>query len=93
MNSLNTVKNLSVKIIPYIAIRDACGTWHEFFTLTSIRRNKKQPENWEQVARWQKIEVSKERVGRASNNTLALVILQQMFNELTFQLDLSLVEK
>ena len=45
---LDTPKNICVKVVPEIVIRDVCGTWQGLFTVTSIRsfqkKQKEQPE-------------------------------------------------
>ena len=35
-HSLDTPKNISVKIVPQVLICDPCGTWHGLFMVTSI---------------------------------------------------------
>ena len=46
----DTVKSISVKIVPQVVIRDPCGTWHELCTITNIysiqKKHNKQPETW-----------------------------------------------
>ena len=45
---LDTPKNICVKVVPEIVIRDVCGTWQGLFTVTNIRsfqkKQKEQPE-------------------------------------------------
>ena len=40
-HSLDKLKNISVKNLPQVVIRDACGTWHGLCTVTSIHSMQK----------------------------------------------------
>ena len=44
-HSLDTPKNIFVKIVPEVVIRDACGTWHGFCMVTSIYSIQKSTRN------------------------------------------------
>ena len=44
-HSLDTLKSFSVKIVPEVVVRDACGTWHGLCTVTSIHSIRKNTRN------------------------------------------------
>ena len=44
-HSLETPKHISVKIVPQVVIRVACGTWHGLCTVTSINSIQKTTRN------------------------------------------------
>ena len=62
-HSLDTPKIISIKIVPEVVTRDACGTWHGLCTVTSIHSIQKSTRNNQKLGnklagRWQKIQGS-----------------------------------
>ena len=60
---LGHTKIISVKIVPEVVTRDACGTWHGLYTVTSIHSIQKSTRNNQKLgnklaSRWQKIQGS-----------------------------------
>ena len=49
-HSLDTSRNISVKIFPQVVIRDACGAWHGNQHSRNPKKHKKQPENRNQIS-------------------------------------------
>ena len=65
-HSLDTLKSLSIKVIPKVVICDACGTWHGLYTVTSIHSIQQRTRNSQKVGNklasgWQKIKGSKQK--------------------------------
>ena len=65
-HSLDTVKNISAKIVPQVVIPDACGTWHGSLTVTSMHSIQKSTRNSQKLenklaSSWQKIQGTKQR--------------------------------
>ena len=63
--SLDTLKSLSVKSVPQVVIRDACGTWHALYTVTSIHSIQNSTTNSQKLGNklasgWQKFRVDEE---------------------------------
>ena len=64
--SLDTLKIVSVKLFPLVAIRDTCGTWYGLLMITSVPAIRKSTRNSQKFGdklarRWQKILESKDR--------------------------------